>query len=193
MTRTMYDSTVLADIPLTCQIAAVYGTGKYKADPAAVERRFPSARYAHAWIDVDGSDPGGCSVLDVEPYDAPPKDAPGWIRKRHQLVKNALPTVYCNRSTIDPVASACAAAGLKLGRDWWLWVATLDGTLYQGAGVVACQDRGANQTHANYDASIVYEDWWHSLPAPPKPPVQPVTLAAAKAAQETVGRYLAQG
>lgn len=183
MNRTMYDGVTWENIPdngPAGTIVAVYRTGRYAADAAKVAARFPAAKYPVIWVDVNGSDPAGAQALDVEKGDATPAQAPGWVKARLAAVKGSLPTVYCNRSTIASVASECAAAGLKLGVHWWLWVATLDGTDYVADGVVACQREGG--VSAPFDTSVVYADWWHCLPAPPKPKPPVVTDAAAKAA-----------
>jgi hypothetical protein len=181
--RIMYDAVTPANIPDNAPpgtIIAVYRNGRYAADPAAVETRFPASKYAGIWIDVNSTDPANSQVLDVETGDATPADAPGWIKARLAAVPRALPTVYCNRSTIAAVILACDAAGLRLGIHYWFWISTLDGTLYEADGVVACQDQGG--VTAPYDTSVVYADWWHCLPAPAPPKPVLVTDARAKAA-----------
>jgi len=178
--RTMYDSASWRSIPADPAegtIIAVYRNGRYAADPAEVEARFPAAKYVVIWVDVNGTDPETAQALDVERYDAAPADAPGWIRARLAAVKGSLPTIYCDRSTIDAVTAACGAAGLKLGVHWWFWVSTLDGTRYEADGVVACQYQGG--VDAPYDVSDVYADWWHCLPAP-----RPVLVTQAQAEAE---------
>lgn len=182
MTRVMYDAVTWENIPADAPgetIIAVYRDGDFAAQAAAVEARFPPARYPVIWIDVNGGDPAVSQVLDVETGDAAPAGAPGWVKARLAAVKGSLPTIYCNRSTIAAVASECAAAGLKLGVHFWLWVSTLDGTQYVADGVVACQYQGG--VTAPYDKSVVYADWWHCLPAPPPPKPQLVTGAEAEA------------
>jgi hypothetical protein len=168
----MGDSTRLESIPLSVQIAAVYRNGLYAARPADVAGRFPASRYVVVWIDVNGSAPESCQILDVERYDASPEQAPGWIRRRRALVHTSLPTVYCDRSTLTAVQLHCGAAGLKSGTDYQLWISTLDGTttldgtpsgrpLLSIPGVVAIQLHGGPS--APWDQSTVYNDRWHPL------------------------------
>lgn len=168
MTRTMGDGVVLANIPQTVDIVAVYRNGLWRADPAAVAKRFPPKAIVTVWIDVNGTAPGSCQVLDVEKGDAGPNQAPGWIKARRAAVHTSLPTVYCNRSTLPDVEAACSAAGLLAGRDYQLWISTLDGTetmngkaLKSVPGVVACQLAGGMT--AKWDRSVVYDDAWHPL------------------------------
>lgn len=157
----MGDSVTVANIPLNVQIAAVYENGLWPADPLAVARRFPATKYVTVWIDVNGSAAAHCQILDVEKGDATTAQAPGWIRARRAVVHTSLPTIYCNRSTYSGLVRTCAVGGLVAGRDYELWVSTLDGTRFTGQGVVACQYQGG--ATAKYDLSEVYYDKWHPL------------------------------
>jgi len=166
--RTMGDAVTLANIPLSVSVVAVYRNGLYAADPGELNQRFPVTRYVHVWIDVNGSHPESAQVLDVEKGDATPQQAPGWIQARRKVVHTSLPTVYCDRSTLGDVQSECAKAGLKSGRDYQLWVATLDGSvtmdgrpLTEVPGVVAVQVEGG--VSAAWDRSVVFDDHWHPL------------------------------
>lgn len=165
MTRIMRDSTTAADIPgHGLDLVAGYGNGRYKwAD--ADWQRFPGI--GHVYIDVDGSRPD-CGVLDVEQGDAPPSQAPVWVKARLALPHAYPPVLYCNRSMLTPLFNAMNAAGLHVVRDFRLWVATLDGTktLPDMTGVAAVQYAGENLTGGHYDESIVYDDTWHAPPAP---------------------------
>jgi hypothetical protein len=170
----MRDSTTAADIPVKgTQLTAGYGNGIYKWS-AADWARFPAV--PHVTIDVNGSDPAGCGVLDVETGDATPAQAPGWAKRRHQLHPGAYPPViYCNRSTLTPVFNMMAAAGLHVVKDFRLWIATLDNTrtVPDMTGVTAVQYAGQAQTGGHYDESIVYDAAWHAAaPVPPPPPAQ---------------------
>lgn len=167
MTRIMYDSTSVADIPLTTDLAAAYGNGVF-ADVAGLNARFPD-RSKHVLIDVNGSDALFCDVLDVEYGNATPAQARPWIQQRLAAGRRA--TVYCNRDTIPAVWAACA------GLSYNLWIATLDGTttwngreLSSVAGVVAVQYQGQAQTGIHADKSLVYDDSWPAVRQPPQPP-----------------------
>jgi hypothetical protein len=173
----MRDSTTAADIPVHgTELVAGYGNGAY-AWTAADWARFPDAR--HVAIDVNGSDPGGCGVLDVETGDATVAEAVTWVHRRTAAAPGSyVPVIYCNRSTLTPLFNAMNAAGLKIVTHFRLWVATLDGIeiLADMTGVTAVQARGANLTGGHYDESIVYDDAWHPGPAAPPPPPPPAEL-----------------
>jgi hypothetical protein len=170
MTRIMRDSVTAADIPLAgLDLVAGYGNGRYQWSPAdwARFRGLPFAR-----IDVLGTEPQGCGVLDVETGDATPGEAPGWVRSRRASHRGTYAVLYCNRAGLPAVEEAMTSARMVLGTDYHLWVATLDGTktLPDMAGVVAVQYQAATATSGpgHYDQSVVYDDRWHpSLPAAP--------------------------
>lgn len=166
--RTMGDAVAWMNIPRTADIIAVYRNGNWPAKPEDVNAYFPLTKYVHVWIDVNGSCPESAQVLDVEKGDATPQQAPGWIQARRKVVHTSLPTVYCDRSNLIGVQAECAAAGLKSGRDYQLWISTLDGSEdFQGKplrsipGVVAVQVEGGPT--AKWDRSVVYDDRWHPL------------------------------
>lgn len=177
-TRTMYDSVNVDGIPADGQLVAVYGNGRYKADPSAVTARFPADRYVTLWIDVTGANADTCQILDVETGDASPDTAAMWVQSYRVLHKNQLGTIYCNASTKDSVLSACQRAGQFAGRDYYLWIASWGASdtelnaLRSESGVVAVQ----NVNSDNYDQSVVFDAKWHPQPetAPaPKPPPSP--------------------
>ena len=166
MTRVMRDSTTPAAIPVAgTQLVAGYANGLYQWSQADYDR-FPAA--AHVYIDVTGADPAGCGVLDVETGDATVTTAVAWAKARLALGGTYPPVIYCNRSTLTSLFNAMGAAGLGVGHDFRLWIATLDGTktVPDMTGVTAVQWAGASITGGNWDESVVYDDAWHA-PAPP--------------------------
>ena len=192
--RVMRDSTTLADIPVHgTDIVATYRTGHIGVTTLAqVRARFPTQPIA--WIDVDGSAPDTCGILDVETGDATPAGAVIWAKQRHQLHPGVYPPIiYCNRSTLTPVFNAMNAAGLHIGTGWRLWIATLDGTrtVPDMTGVTAVQWAGEAQTGGHYDESIVYDPAWKTpvppLPLPP-PPLEEGYLVTPGAAGGFAGR-----
>lgn len=183
MTRIMRDSTNPDDIPVQgTDLVAGYANGLYAWTPAGWQR-FPGI--PHVRIDVNGSDPEGCGVLDVESGDATVQQAVTWVKQRRALRPGAyLPIIYCSRATLTPLFNAMNAAGLQVVRDFRLWIATLDGTktVADMTGVTAVQYAGAAQTGGHYDQSIVYDDTWKAPAAPPPPPAwvtQAITQAEA--------------
>jgi hypothetical protein len=157
----MRDSTTAHDIPHAgLQLVAGYGNGLYRwslGDWA----RFPGIPHVH--IDVNGADPAGCGVLDVETGDATVTQAVHWVKARRSLHQGSYAVVYCNRDTLTPLFNAMNAAALKIGHDFWTWISTLDGTktVADMTGVVAVQYEGQNLTGGHYDQSLVYDDNWH--------------------------------
>lgn len=164
MTWIMGDSITYTDIPTSVAIAATYGTGTYAVSPAAVESRFPHDKYGWNRIDTTGQDPHGCDTRDWETGDKS-GSLEQWVID-HNTPGRQKAVVYCNRSTIPEVRTLTGSQ--RLGVDYWLWVATLDGTLYEQPGTVACQFKGAAMTGGHWDASMVFTgSFW--LPVPPRP------------------------
>jgi hypothetical protein len=173
MTLVMGDSTTLGDIPKSVDIVCTYVDGHEGVVPLALlEELFPSSKYFHVFIDVNGSRP------DVHVRDWETGDKAGsleqWVidHNKHTGKKDAV--VYCNRSTIPEVRRLTKSQ--ILGKDYFLWVATGDGTVVQGEGVIACQDKWAKQTGGHWDSSVVFDDnFWDipKTPSPPKPPTSP--------------------
>lgn len=173
MTWIMGDSTVLSDIPLSVAIAAFYGTGTYAVTPAEVEARFPRAKYGWNSIDTTGQNPG-LSTRDWETGDKS-GSLEQWVIDHNLRAGNKSAVVYCNRSTIPEVRQLTGSQ--RLGTDYWLWVATLDGTLYNQPGTVACQFKGQGLTGGHWDESLAFSgSLW--APVAPKPPVTLVSVQA---------------
>src|SRR5580692_3904466 len=107
--RTMYDSVNPDAIPAGAEMIAVYATGPYRADLAAVRARFPRPAVIIR-IDVQGFSWSLASVLDVERGDATPAMARQWIISRQayakRIGKHLQCTVYANRSTMPAVQHA---------------------------------------------------------------------------------------
>lgn len=148
--RIMYDSVNPSQIPRNAQMVAGYGNGLYEWT-AADWALFPSA--VHISIDVNGSDPAGCGVLDVERYDASPQTAAIWIKER--VATGHAATIYCSRSTMPAVQKACS------GLNYVIWVADYTGQPHAIPGTVATQYENHAVTGANYDISSVYDNAWH--------------------------------
>jgi hypothetical protein len=174
MARIMGDSVDVREIPLTVNLVATYINGEEGVVPAALlEALFPSKHYFHVLVDVNGSRPDA-HARDWETGDKS-GDLRQWVidHNKHTGKKDAV--IYCNKSTIAEVRQL--TGDQILGEDYWLWVATLDGTVYRADGVIACQNRGARQNNANYDSSIIFDDVMQGLWTVPHPvgPVTPTT------------------
>ena len=170
MTRIMRDSTNVLDIPAQgTDIVALYANGKYAADRKVAAQLFGTKPIG--FIDVIGDDWQGAGILDVETGDATADQAPLWVMRRWATVHRPVsldypPIIYCDRSKLTPVFNFMADDGLQVGRDFKLWIATLDGTkaVKDMTGVMAVQYAGEHITGHHYDESIVYDDTWHCAP-----------------------------
>ena len=191
MTRLMGDSAAgPAAIPLDVQVAAYYVDGHIGVEtPPEMEARFPHHRYGWCSIDVLGTTPAA-SVRDWETGDKG-GSLEQWVIDHNKASGKKDAVVYCNRSTLPEVRQLTGSQ--ILGKDYWLWVATLDGTVFgpgQYPGVIACQVKGAQLTGGDYDISLVYDG---SLWLPVAPPKPLVTKAEAEQALAALVAYVAQG
>lgn len=167
MTRVMRDSITIGNIPVNTAIVATYINGDYAVNEAEFATHFPASN--RVLIDVNGSDPGKASVRDWETGDKG-GSLQSWVEETKQAGTVAI--VYCNRTTIGEVRQL--TGNQVLGKDYWLWVATLDGSEYKGGtngvtpgDVIACQTHTAWAGNKQlYDESIVYADWWLAPPPP---------------------------
>jgi hypothetical protein len=163
LTRIAGDSTTLTDIPLHVDIAMSYINGSYAVTRRQLLTRFPHEYYGHAFIDVDGSRPD-VSIRDWETGDKS-GSLEQWVIDHNKHSDKSDAVVYCNVSTIPEVRADTGSQ--ILGKDYYLFVATLDGTAYTGSGVIACQRDGEQKTGGHWDRSLVYDNrFWQKVGAP---------------------------
>lgn len=151
MTRALFDSTNIYDIPTTAPMVGYYVDGIYAVSAATVRARFPNA--VLVGISAVGTDNG--IVGDVEPGCMSPQQAVQWVRYRR--LANADPTIYCNETygwTL--VRSAFRAAGVP---EPHYWCANYDGVAALRPGEVARQYANPTLTHGHYDLSVVADYW----------------------------------
>jgi hypothetical protein len=195
-TRIMGDSTSLLAIPLSVAIAAVYDDGHLGVETAAqLEARFPHVKYGHVFIDVTGANPKA-QVRDWETGDKS-SSLEQWVTAHNKASGRKDAVIYCNRSTIPEVRQLTGTQ--ILGADYFLWIATLDGTVATGPGIIGCQVKGAGLTGGDWDMSLVFDGaLW--LPVTPKP--KPVlvskeraeaAVSAAVASLATLAVYVTEG
>jgi hypothetical protein len=149
----MYDSITAADIPANAEMVAGYVDGLYRWSDSDWAR-FPRA--VKIRIAVFASTNDG-HVLDVEPGNATPAQARGWILMR-QAAGLTRPTIYCSRSDRAAVESACA------GLAYDLWIAAYDliiPTLLPGTVATQYVDPTYG-SGGHYDKSLVRDDWYSS-------------------------------
>src|SRR5215469_9683972 len=118
-------------------------------------------------ITVTGAE--SADVADVEKGDLSPAAGAAWAAREHEAGR--FPCLYVNRSNKPAVLSECGSHGLSPGRDFALWVATLDGgftdiggaDLRQETGVVAVQAFSSVLLGIDADASVITEQGNHWL------------------------------
>lgn len=183
MTRVMYDSVEVGTIPASADAVALYIDGHYANFKAGVEH-CPHAN--HLSIAVFADHDAAC--LDVEPLDATPAQAAGWVRR--QLDRGQPhPVIYSSRDNMQAVLTDLARAGI--GRDQVrLWSA------HYGMGPHICSPRtcGASFTAdgtqwtdsalgRNLDESLLADHFFPPRPARPvRAPHKKVIGAGATAA-----------
>jgi hypothetical protein len=165
----MGDSSTFGDVPKrNIDIVAVYDDGKFGVPlPGQLELMYPHEQFGHCWIDVNGSHP----EADVRDWETGDKGGSleQWVIDHNRIHGQKNAVVYCNVSTIPEVRKLTGAQ--ILAKDYFLFIATLDGTEYRRTGVIACQNKGQKQTGGHYDSSKVYDDrfWKKTGQAAPHP------------------------
>ncbi|MEV6877388.1 hypothetical protein [Amycolatopsis sp. NPDC051128] len=134
-------------------------------------------------------------VLDVEPGDATPAQAPGWAAMRRRS-GFAYPVVYCNRSTWPKVKKAFADQGVEPPL---YWIATATGKPEIPAGAIAAQY--LLDVEPGIDISVV-ADYWPGVDSPSvsRQPAEPgveimerITVTPPNAGSNTIRLNLSGG
>jgi hypothetical protein len=141
----MYDSVTPSAIP-GGKAVATYADGPYAASPSQL-----AGRSGVTWIDTNGSDPRGASVLDVEPGDATPQMAATWASQRLDDHPHGTAVIYTMRS--DWSATQAAISGLPRWQQHGVryWIADPTGVPHLVPGSSATQWYWGT----NYDISTV--------------------------------------
>jgi hypothetical protein len=141
----MYDSVTPSAIP-GGKAVATYADGPYAASPSQL-----AGRSSVTWIDTNGSDPRGASVLDVEPGDATPAMAATWASQRLDDHPHGTAVIYTMRS--DWSATQAAISGLPQWQQHGVryWIADPTGVPHLVPGSSATQWYWGS----NYDISTV--------------------------------------
>lgn len=150
--RIMYDSVRPAAIPRNAEMVAGYLPPSRYAWSTQDWARFPKAVKVQIAIFASVNDG---HVLDVEPGDATPAEAPGWVTRRRAAGVD--PTVYCNLSTWPTVRAEFRRQGVA---EPHYWIARYDNHAEMIAGAVAKQYADpATHGRGHYDLSIVADHW----------------------------------
>jgi hypothetical protein len=128
----MYDSVTPTAIP-GGKAVATYATGPYAASPADVAGRHVT------WIDTNGTDPKGATVLDVEPGDATPAGAAAWAAQRLDAHPGNLAVIYTMRSEWPATQTAIASLPHWQQHHVRWWIADPTGTPHVVPGSDATQ------------------------------------------------------
>jgi len=151
MTRTMYDSTNVADDPAAADMVAYYIDGAFATTEATVRARFPHAVLVS--ISAVGTDAGICG--DCEPGCLTVTEAVEWVKLRR--LANADPSIYVNETYgWAPAKAAFKAAGVA--EPHW-WVADYDGVAVIPPGAVAKQYENPTLDHGHFDLSVAADYW----------------------------------
>lgn len=119
---TMYDDVTLSLIPKDAPVVAGYTSGLFPTWPK-LAALFPKARRVSIAVNAAHD----ADVLDCEPGDATPAQAPAWIKRQHARKIKRTPVIYCSVSQCLDVVRACSAQGLQHSRDYLLWTAHYTG------------------------------------------------------------------
>jgi hypothetical protein len=141
----MYDSVTPSAIPAHAAMAT-YADGPYAASAGQT-----TGHSSVTWIDTNGSDPRGASVLDVEPGDATPQMAATWAGQHLDDHPRSQAVIYTMLS--DWTATKDAIAGLPAWQQHNVryWIADPTGTPHLVPGSSATQWYWGT----NYDISTV--------------------------------------
>lgn len=134
---TGYDAVNWEQIPHVAKVICAYGNGAYAVAKADVQARYPGIPVK--MIDVNGSDPGGCGILDIERFDATPDMFPHWARQRLQLHPATICRAYMNLSTWPQVREYVQELSEAERDRVRYWVADWTGQAHIPEGAAACQ------------------------------------------------------
>jgi hypothetical protein len=129
----MYDSVTPAAIPGGKAIAT-YADGPYAATPAQLTGRGPVT-----WIDTNGTDPAGATVLDVEPGDATPQMAATWTARHLDAHPHGTAVIYTMLSDWPATKTAIATLPAWQQHNVRYWIADPTGTPHLVPGSSATQ------------------------------------------------------
>lgn len=158
-----YDTVTISTVPANPQAVAGYVGGSWPTYLPLV-RAFPKA--LHVSIAVNAGEIADC--LDIEPGDAVPSQAPGWVRWMISL-HHSRPCLYSSWSEMHSVNADLGGSGIARSavREWdanWTYVAHLD----PGFDCTQWTDHSLGR---NLDESTCARSFYGPLPKPK--PVDP--------------------
>jgi hypothetical protein len=140
--RVMYDSVDVEEIPVDALAAAGYVGGSWPTfHSGELKQRCPHALL----VSIAVASVYNAEALDVEPGDARPLDAPGFVRRQHARGIER-PAVYAAAGEMNAVLAALDAAGLHPD-DYRIW------TAHVGASKHLCGPGTCGLIHVKADAT----------------------------------------
>lgn len=163
MTRLMYDSIDISQIPADAGAVAGYVNGRWPTFTKLA--RFKANRLS---IAVSANADAAC--LDVERGDATPAQAPGWVHRQHERGEPR-PVIYASRDAMGDVLRELAAGGIARG-NVRLWSAHyglgphICGPVTCGAGFQADATQWTDKALGrNLDESLLADGFFPPAPA----------------------------
>jgi len=169
--RRCVDSVNASELPRGYPLALAYVDGAVSephGNPRLVRARMGN-KCRIATVTVLGN--LNAHICDCEKGDLTPADAAKWAHDKRKARKG-FPTIYCIDSQRFAVIHECGKLGLRLGRDYELFVANYDNVATVPSYAVAKQYADSTLTHGDYDISVARPYWrgvdprWYRLKAP---------------------------
>lgn len=148
---TMYDAAYAENIPTDAELVAGYIDEGYEWSTADWDR-FPHAVKVRIAVDPSLNDG---DVLDIEPGNWGPADAPAWVAMR-RAAGHPNPVVYTMADWWDEGRAAFHAQHVP--EPLW-WIADWDGDPHVPGGAVAKQYADGSMLGAGYDLSVTVDGW----------------------------------
>jgi hypothetical protein len=164
MTRIMFDSDDIGNVPRSGASMIAFYADQFTYPFRTVAGEFPG--WSLIPIDRTGGYVKTARVFDVETGAISPASNLAEIIAEYNETSpyykgGGRPIVYCDRDNIAEVR--IRTGKYILARDYYLWIATLDGTIATAEtlglpenSVVACQDLKMD----GYDSSVVFSSQW---------------------------------
>jgi hypothetical protein len=178
------DSVGVSSLQPGYPVYAGYAYGPFN-NWSALVARFPTAKLVSISPVVETSE--RVAVLDVEPGNATPANAPSFVKLGKAGIVNK-PTIYCSAGDISAVVDACSNAGISRN-SYYVWSAHWIGEHICGPATCGYPQADACQYASNnaYDSDVWTTSMFTSTPVPPPPPSPyPVKQGATGALVETL-------
>lgn len=196
MTRVMYDSVTVNEIPSDATAVAGYVDGNFRTWSQL-------SRFKANKLSIAVSHTTDAAALDCEPGDVPPSEVAAWV-KRQLAHGQYRPVVYASRDTFPEILPLLTANGIKRTQ-YRIWSAHYShlhicGSLSCGASFEADATQWTDRALGrNLDESVLRDDFFPPAPVKkpkikkPAKPVRKVTAAALAASVATAVQAAVHG